>query len=60
MKNKRNILKVLTVSLAVLCACVTGANAAKKTDLVAVSADIVEISGSLTTSKGFEIGRAHV
>jgi len=54
MKNKRTILKVLTLTITALtvagvCAMADG----KKTDLVAVSADIVEISGSLSTSKGF-------
>ncbi|MDR0952782.1 MAG: type II and III secretion system protein [Elusimicrobiota bacterium] len=52
MKNKKSIFIVLTFILAVFALSVK-ANAAKKTDLVAVSADIVEISGSLTTSKGF-------
>jgi pilus assembly protein CpaC len=53
MKNKMAVLKVLAVTAAVLCLARGAADAAKKTDLVAVSADIVEISGSLTTSKGF-------
>ena len=51
MKNKKSLLIIL--ALAALCAAPANA-AAKKTDLVAVSADIVEISGSLTTQKGFE------
>ena len=47
----RKILKlfVLPLTLAML----AQAGHARKTDLVAVSADIVEISGSLSTSKGF-------
>jgi len=50
---KKNIInKVLPLVLVALTAGVY-ANAAKKTDLVAVSADIVEISGSLTTNNGF-------
>ena len=51
MKNQNNILKVLTLLLA-LSVLPAGAQA-KKTELVAVSADIVEISGSLNTQKGF-------
>ncbi len=50
MKYKR-ILKLFALPLAII-AFATSVNA-KKTDLVAVSADIVEISGSLSTSKGF-------
>jgi type II secretory pathway component GspD/PulD (secretin) len=53
MKNKQTALKVFILTLTALCAGILPASAAKKTDLVAVSADIVEISGSLTTSKGF-------
>ncbi len=54
MKNKKTILKVLTLTLAALAVSGVYADAdAKKTDLVAVSADIVEISGSLTSAKGF-------
>lgn len=51
MKNQKHVLKALTLLLA-LGALAVSAHA-KKTELVAVSADIVEISGSLTTSKGF-------
>lgn len=51
MKNKRVIFKVLILALAAMASGITVQ--AKKTDLIAVSADIVEISGSLTTSKGF-------
>jgi pilus assembly protein CpaC len=53
MNNKKTIFNIFALVLAALFACGGGANAAKKTDLVAVSADIVEISGSLTTEKGF-------
>jgi len=50
---KKNIIyKVLPLVLVALTAG-SQAFAAKKTDLVAVSADIVEISGSLTTNTGF-------
>ena len=52
MKNKKTFL-IIMFALAVFCAARASAAPAKKTDLVAVSADIVEISGSLTTSKGF-------
>lgn len=50
MKNK-TVFKLLIIPLALIALSQT-VNA-KKTDLIAVSADIVEISGSLTTSKGF-------
>jgi pilus assembly protein CpaC len=53
MNNKKTGFNIFALVLAALCACGGAASAAKKTDLVAVSADIVEISGSLTTSKGF-------
>ena len=50
---KKNIInKVLPLVLVALTAS-SYAYAAKKTDLVAVSADIVEISGSITTNNGF-------
>lgn len=52
MKNKKILSKGLILTLAAL-ALPLCADAAKKTDLVSVSADIVEISGSLSTSKGF-------
>ena len=45
------ILKLFTLPLAF--ALLAAAANARKTDLIAVSADIVEISGSLSTSKGF-------
>ncbi|MBO4707960.1 MAG: type II and III secretion system protein [Elusimicrobiaceae bacterium] len=47
----RNVLKLFVLPLTLALLSQTGY--AKKTDLVAVSADIVEISGSLSTSKGF-------
>ena len=47
----RRILKLFVLPFAL--ALLAQAGYAKKTDLVAVSADIVEISGSLSTSKGF-------
>ena len=50
MKNK-TVFKLLIIPLALIALSQTVD--AKKTDLIAVSADIVEISGSLTTSKGF-------
>ena len=50
MKNK-HIIKLLILPLAL--AMFSQTASAKKTDLIAVSADIVEISGSLSTSKGF-------
>ncbi len=50
MKYKQ-VLKLFILPLALALFAQTGY--AKKTDLVAVSADIVEISGSLSTSKGF-------
>jgi len=50
MKNK---IRIFLLASVLLCCGLTYSNAAKKTDLVAVSADIVEISGSLNTSKGF-------
>jgi pilus assembly protein CpaC len=53
MKNKRTALKISIISAFLFTAALMPAEAAKKTDLVSVSADIVEISGSLTTSKGF-------
>jgi type II secretory pathway component GspD/PulD (secretin) len=53
MKNKVTALKIFILFAVFTAACLTQAAAAKKTDLVAVSVDIVEISGSLTTSKGF-------
>ncbi len=52
MKNNKILSRGLILTLAAL-ALPLCADAAKKTDLVSVSADIVEISGSLTTSKGF-------
>ncbi len=52
MKNNKILSKGLILTLAAL-ALPLCADAAKKTDLVSVSADIVEISGSLSTSKGF-------
>ena len=45
----RNVLKLFVLPLTFTL--LTQAGYAKKTDLVAVSADIVEISGSLSTSK---------
>ena len=48
----RNVLKLFVLPLTLALFTQAG-YAAKKTDLVAVSADIVEISGSLSTSKGF-------
>ena len=54
MKNKKTALIALIFALAALCAGPAPANAARKGELlVAVSADIVEITGSFTTSKGF-------
>lgn len=52
MKNNKILSKGFILTLAAL-ALPLCANAAKKTDLVSVSADIVEISGSLSSSKGF-------
>ncbi len=51
MKKNKAIFKVLTLVLTALLFAATAD--AKKTDLVAVSADIVEISGSIHTAKGF-------
>ncbi|MDR1684129.1 MAG: type II and III secretion system protein [Elusimicrobiota bacterium] len=53
MKNKKALFKALMITLVAPAVLALSAQAAKKTDLIAVSADIVEISGSLTTSKGF-------